>query len=73
MDGCNWNWGLFNNFEKRMTASAFVLLFLFIQKHIDNGHINKMKKSKTKIHITVIRCKATITPEIKSKEEKLQN
>ena len=47
--------------------------FLFIQKHIYNGHINKMKKSKTKIHITVIRCKATITPEIKLKEEQLTN
>ena len=32
-----------------------------------------MKKSKTKIHITVIRYKATITPEIKLKEEQLQN
>ena len=34
-----------------------------------------MKKSETKakIHITVIRCKATITPEIKLKEEQLQN
>ena len=32
-----------------------------------------MKKSKTKIYITVIKCKATITPEIKLKEEQLQN
>ena len=32
-----------------------------------------MKKTKTKIHITVIRCKATITSEIKLKEEQLQN
>ena len=32
-----------------------------------------MKKSETKMHITVIRCKATITPEIKLKEEQLQN
>ena len=32
-----------------------------------------MKKSKTKIHITVIKCKATITPEIKLKDEQLQN
>ena len=32
-----------------------------------------MKKNKTKIHITVNRCKATITPEIKLKEEQLQN
>ena len=32
-----------------------------------------MKKSKTKIHITVIRCKATITPEIKLKEKQLKN
>ena len=35
--------------------------------------INKIKKTKSKIHITVIRCKATITPEIKLKEEQLQN
>ena len=33
----------------------------------------KMKQSKTKIHITVIRCKAAITPDIKLKEEQLQN
>ena len=32
-----------------------------------------MKKSKTEIRITVIRCKATITPEIKLKEEQLKN
>ena len=32
-----------------------------------------MKKTKTKIHITDVRCKATITPEIKLKEEQLQN
>ena len=32
-----------------------------------------MKKSKAKIHITVIKCKATITTEIKLKEEQLQN
>ena len=46
-------------------------LFLFIQKHIYNGHINKMKKTKTKICIIVM--KATTTPEIKLKEEQLQN
>ena len=44
-----------------------------MQKHIYNGHINKMKKRKTKVHITVIRCKATITAEIKLKEGQLQN
>ena len=44
--------------------------YLFIQKHIYNGHI---KKTKTKIHLTVIRCKATIPPEIKLEEEQLQN
>ena len=32
-----------------------------------------MKKSETKIHITVIRCKATITPEIKLREVQLQS
>ena len=47
--------------------------FLFIQKHIYNGHLNKMKKTKAKIHVTVIRCKATLRPEIKLKEEQLQN
>ena len=47
--------------------------FLFIEKRIYNGQINKMKQGKIKIHITVIRCKATITPEIKLKEEQLQN
>ena len=54
-------------------ALLFFFFFSFIQKHIYNGHINKMKKAKTKIHITVIRCKTTITPDIKLKEEQLQN
>ena len=40
------------------------LFFSFIQKHIYNGDNDKVKKSKTKIHITVIRCKATLTHEI---------
>ena len=31
------------------------------------------KKIKTKIHITVIRCKTTIIPKKKLKEEQLQN
>ena len=31
-----------------------------------------MKKRKTKIYIIVIRCKDTITPEIKLKDEQLQ-
>ena len=31
-----------------------------------------MKKTKTRIHITVIRFKSTTTTEIKSKEEQLQ-
>ena len=52
---------------------GFFVFVLFIQKHIYNGHINKMKKTKTKIHITVIRCKAAITPELKLKEGQLQN
>ena len=48
---------------------AFFLLF--IQKHIYNGHINKMKGTKTKIHKTVIRCNATITHEIRGTITKL--
>ena len=57
--------------EKLKLFSSF--FFLFMQKHIYNGHINKIKISKTEMHITVIRCKATTTPEIKLKEKKLQN
>ena len=47
--------------------------FLFINKHIYNRHITKIKKGKTKIHITVITCKATVRPEIKLKKEQLKN
>ena len=43
----------------------WIFFLLFIQKHLYSGHINKMKKSKTKIDITVTRCKATKKPEIK--------
>ena len=57
-------------YKKSHSVTGF---FLFIQKDIYNGHINKMRKNKTKTHITAIRCKATITPEIKLKEEQLQN
>ena len=32
-----------------------------------------MKNTKTKIHITVVRGKATTTPEIRIKEEQIQN
>ena len=35
--------------------------------------MKKIKKAKTKIHITVTRCKATVRSEIKLKEEQLQN
>ena len=44
---------------KQKFLIAFTSCFLFIQKRIYNGHKNE--KSKTKIHITVIRCKVTIT------------
>ena len=43
------------------------IFLLFIHKHISNRHIKKIKKTKTEIHITVVRCKATIKPEIKIK------
>ena len=46
--------------------------FIHTKTHY-NGHLNKMKKTKAKIHVTVIRCKATLRPEIKLKEEQLQN
>lgn len=51
----------------------YCFFFLFIQKHIYNGHLDKMKKTKTKIYVTITRCKATITPQIKLKQEELQN
>ena len=35
------------------------IYFLLTQKHIYNGHINKMIKTKTKLHIAITRCKAT--------------
>ena len=58
-----------------MTLNEFTqfCFFLFIHKRIYNRHINKTKKAKTKIHITVIRYKATVTPDIKLKEEQVLN
>ena len=49
------------------------IFFRFMHKHIYNRHIITVKKTKTKIYKTVITCKATVTPEIKLKEEQLQN
>ena len=62
-----------DNFKFTTLQFTGQLLFLFIQKYIYNGHVNKMKKRKTKIHITVIRFKATITSEIKLKGEQSEN
>ena len=55
------------------TEEILFFFFLFINKHIYNRHITKIKKDKTKIHITVITCKATVRSEIKLKKEQLQN
>ena len=41
--------------------------------NIYSKHINKIKNAKTNMHKTSIRCKATVTPEMKLKEEQLQN
>ena len=41
----------------------------FFSKHVYNRHINETKKAKTKIHKTIIRYNATVTPEVKLKEE----
>ena len=57
----------------KSTVFHTVFSSFFLYKHIYNRHINKIKKTKTKVHITVVRYKATITPEIKLKEEQLQN
>ena len=54
-------------------TEEILFFFLFINKHIYNRHITKIKKGKTKIHLTVITCKATVRPEIKLKKEQLQN
>ena len=47
----------------------------FFSSYIDTftTHLNEIKKVETNIHKTVIRCKATVTPEIKLKEEQLTN
>ena len=44
-----------------------------MHKHIYNRHINKIKKTKNKIYMTVASCKATVTPKIKLKEKQLKN
>ena len=59
--------------SKKAGQKLSALLFIFIHKHIYNRHMNKIKKVKTKIHKTVIKYNATVTPEIKLKEEQLQN
>ena len=41
--------------------------------YIYNKYINKIKNTKTKIHKTAIRCKASVTPEMKLNEDQLQN
>ena len=55
-------------FEKDDSSIFFLLLLLFIQKHIYNEMKNLQFKMKK-----IIRCKVTITPEIKLNEEQLQN
>ena len=50
-----------------------LFLFLFIHMYIYNKYINKIKNTKTKIHKTAIRCKASVTPEMKLNEDQLQN
>ena len=42
-------------------------IYIYIYSY--KGHIHKMEKTKTKIHTTVSSCLATITPDIKLKEE----
>ena len=59
--------------SKKAGQKLSARIFVFIHKHIYNRHMNKIKKVKTKIHKTVIKYNATVTPEIKLKEEQLQN
>ena len=63
---------LCSKWGKLFCCKNYYYCFLFIQKPYYNGHSSKIRKVKTKIHITVIRCKATITAEIKLKEEQLK-
>ena len=54
----------------------WLYLFIYFSSYINTFTIDiliKIEKINTMIHITVIKCKATITPEIKLKEEQLQN
>ena len=54
-----------------MTLNGFTQ-FCFFYSYI-NVFTIFTKKAKTKIHITVIRYKATVTPDIKLKEEQVLN
>ena len=49
----------------RFEQTLLVHVFLFIHKYLYNRRINKTRKAKTKIDVTVIMCKATVTAEIK--------
>ena len=61
-------------FDQVIVILSYVAV-VFFNSYINTFTIdtNKIKKAKTKIHITAVRFKATITPEIKVKEEQLQN
>ena len=57
----------------KIHSFLLAIFILFIHKHIYNRNTDKIKKTKTEMHKTVISCKATVTSEIKLKEEQLQN
>ena len=50
-----------------MLLCLYIYIYIYIYSY--KGHIHKMEKTKTKIHTTVSSCLATITPDIKLKEE----
>ena len=54
-------------FHRPVFSRIVAYIFKFKHKHTYNNYIIKIKNTKTKIHITVVRRKATITPEIKLK------
>ena len=59
-----------------LILSGFLKQLFFSYSYINVFTIDtlmKEKKTKTKIYKTIIRCKATVAPKLKLKEEQLQN
>ena len=48
------------SWRRSLCGDSYLTISFFIHKHICNRHVNKIKKTKTKMHETAVRCK-TVT------------